>query len=61
MLYPSYARAVMSEALPRCTLTTKYYCFYPRVFKYLRWTERFMTKIPVGALYAVIAQLNGKK
>ncbi len=61
MLYPSYARAIMGEFLPHATLTTKYYCFYPRVFKYLRWTERFMTKIPVGALYAVIAQLNGNK
>lgn len=61
MLYPSYARKVISGVLSESILTTKYYCFYPHVVKYLRWTERFMTKIPMGALYAVIAQLNGKK
>lgn len=32
----------------------KYYCFYPKAFSWLRPTEPFMTKIPFGALYAVI-------
>lgn len=35
---------------------TKYYCFYPKFLSYLRPLERFMTKIPFGALYATLTQ-----
>jgi ubiquinone/menaquinone biosynthesis C-methylase UbiE len=32
----------------------KFYCFYPSFLKQLRSTEKYITKIPFGALYAVI-------
>jgi ubiquinone/menaquinone biosynthesis C-methylase UbiE len=38
------------------TVTTKFYSFYPGFLGWLRPTERFMTKIPFGALYACLAE-----
>ena len=32
----------------------KFYCFFPKILKWLRPTERFLTKLPFGALYATI-------
>lgn len=33
---------------------TKFYCFYPNMLRWLRFTEPYMTKFPFGALYATI-------
>ncbi len=33
---------------------TKFYCFYPKALKWLRFTEPFLTKLPFGALYATL-------
>jgi ubiquinone/menaquinone biosynthesis C-methylase UbiE len=35
---------------------TKFYSFYPGFLGWLRPTERYMTKIPFGALYACLAE-----
>lgn len=55
MLKPWYAYR-LAQQYSRCT-SLKFYCFYPRLLRWLRWTEPGMTKIPFGALYAVIMSL----
>lgn len=52
MVFPRYGRRLV-KAFGK--ITTKYYCFFPAFAKKLRIFEPFMTKIPFGALYAVIA------
>lgn len=61
MLAPKYARNFLRTLMPQGIIETKFYCFYPSILKYLRWSERFMTKIPCGALYATIVTLAPKK
>ena len=56
MLLPAYAKNVLKKCMPSAQIDLKFYCFYPRIFKYLRFTERFMTKVPLGALYATIVK-----
>ena len=51
MVFPQKARKLLK---PFGSLTTKYYCFFPAFLKKLRGFERFMIKIPLGALYAII-------
>ncbi len=51
MLWPWYARSLNSKY---GKVRTKFYSFFPHALKYLRFTESFMTKVPFGALYAVI-------
>jgi len=60
MLKPAYAKNLFKKIVPSAMIENKFYCFYPSILKYLRWTERFMTKIPVGALYATIVQKKSK-
>ena len=55
MLKPKHARTIVKSLMSSYSVKTKFYCFYPHFLKYLRWTERFMTKIPFGALYAIVA------
>jgi len=51
MLLPWYAyRLAKNYGAPRI----KFYCFFPKFLKFLRFTESFLTKLPCGALYAVI-------
>ncbi len=38
------------------TVRTKYYSFYPSFLGWMRPTERYMTKIPFGALYACLVE-----
>ncbi|MBI2775492.1 class I SAM-dependent methyltransferase [Candidatus Dependentiae bacterium] len=33
-----------------------FYCFFPRMLARLRFSEKFLTKLPLGALYAAIMQ-----
>ena len=54
MLKPSYAAALCRNAFPNKTITTKFYCFFPRLLKWFRPTEKYLTKFPMGALYAII-------
>ncbi len=61
MLKPKFTQKLVKSCAPHGNIIVKFYCFYPRILKYLRWTERFMTMIPFGALYAVIAQGKAKK
>lgn len=35
-------------------LNLKFFCFYPRSLGWLRPTEKYITKVPLGALYAII-------
>lgn len=60
MLRPSYAKNLLKQTIPTASVETKFYCFYPNILKYLRWTEKFMTKISMGALYATIAQKKAR-
>lgn len=61
MLTPYYAKNSIKDCLSTAKVSVKFYCFYPKILKYLRWTEKFMTMIPMGALYAVIAAKDAKK
>jgi ubiquinone/menaquinone biosynthesis C-methylase UbiE len=56
MLTPPYAKKFLKHSLGNDQTNIKFYCFYPHVFRCLRFTERFMTKIPFGALYAAIVK-----
>ncbi len=53
MLYPQYARRILQ---PYGTISTKFYGFFPHFLRKLRWTEKFLTKVPLGGLYAVFLQ-----
>lgn len=56
MLTPWYAHK-LAQRYGKATL--KFYCFFPKIFKFLRPTERFLTKLPLGALYAVLISRQG--
>lgn len=49
MLTPGYAQKLLQ---PYGKPTTKFYGFFPHFLKKLRCTEKFLTKIPLGGLYA---------
>ncbi len=53
MMTPWYTRSLEKEY---GKTTTKFYCFYPKFLSWLRRTEPFLTKLPLGALYASILQ-----
>jgi SAM-dependent methyltransferase len=51
-LLPWYLRS----AIARAGLSTKpprYYAFYPKHLKAIRWTERYLDRVPLGAQYYV--------
>jgi ubiquinone/menaquinone biosynthesis C-methylase UbiE len=53
MLTPWYAqKLVKAYGISR----TKFYGFFPRALRWLRWTEPFLTKLPIGGLYACIVK-----
>lgn len=49
MLTPHYAKKLLK---PYGRTTTKFYGFFPHLLRKLRWTEQFLTKLPLGGLYA---------
>lgn len=49
MLWPRYAARLLK---PYGKPETKFYGFFPHFLRKLRWTERFLTKVPLGGLYA---------
>lgn len=52
MMTPWYSYSLCKKFSKKCS--TKFYCFYPNFLRKLRFSEKFMTKIPFGALYAII-------
>lgn len=52
MLKPWYAYCLGKAWARKRSL--KFYCFYPNVLRGLRFTEKYLTKFPIGALYATI-------
>lgn len=53
MMWPSYSKNLTN---PLGSSQTKFYCFYPKFLSWLRPTEPYLTKVPFGALYSIIAQ-----
>ena len=51
MLFPHYARKIVAA---HGSAQTKYYCFFPRFARKLRFLEPYMAWFGLGALYAVI-------
>jgi SAM-dependent methyltransferase len=54
MLFPWYLRRVVRGA-GLFARAPKYYVFYPKQLKALRWSERYLRSVPVGAQYYVWA------
>jgi SAM-dependent methyltransferase len=52
MLFPSYLRGLARRADLRAR-APRYYVFYPKQLKRLRWSERYLRALPVGAQYYV--------
>lgn len=55
MLSPWYAYRLAKKS---GTPSLKFYCFFPRFMKFFRWSECMLTKVPFGALYAIIIKKN---
>ena len=53
MMSPSYTKH-LTQKYGKSQL--KFYCFYPKIFSWLRSTEPYLTKVPFGALYAIITR-----
>lgn len=53
MMSPSYTKHLTQKYGKS---KTKFYCFYPKIFGWLRPTEPYLTKVPFGALYATLTQ-----
>jgi len=53
MLSPKYSNDIL---LKFGKISTKYYFFFPAFLKVIRPIEKYLTKIPIGALYATIVQ-----
>ncbi len=52
MLFPHYLARLERQAGLRVN-ATRFYVFYPKQLKFLRWTERYMMRVPMGAEYFV--------
>lgn len=53
MLTPWYAYRLSNHySKPKI----KFYCFFPRMLRWLRFIEKFLVKVPCGALYAIIME-----
>jgi len=52
MLFPWYLRRLVRSALLTAR-APKYYVFYPKQLKRLRWSERYLRSVPLGAQYYV--------
>ena len=52
MLLPWYLRRLVRSALLTAR-APKYYVFYPKQLKRLRWSERYLRSVPLGAQYYV--------
>jgi SAM-dependent methyltransferase len=54
MLYPHYLARLQRRAGLRVN-AKRFYVFYPKQLKFLRWTERYLRLVPFGAQYFVWA------
>jgi SAM-dependent methyltransferase len=52
MLAPWYLQRLVRGA-GFATQAPQYYVFYPKALKRLRWTERYLRRVPIGAQYFV--------
>jgi ubiquinone/menaquinone biosynthesis C-methylase UbiE len=52
MLFPWYLRKLVHSADLRAR-KPRFYVFYPRQLKRLRWSERYLRRVPIGAQYYV--------
>jgi ubiquinone/menaquinone biosynthesis C-methylase UbiE len=52
MLFPWYLRKVVRRAALRAR-APRYYVFYPKQLKRLRWSEKYLRAVPIGAQYYV--------
>jgi ubiquinone/menaquinone biosynthesis C-methylase UbiE len=55
MMRPGYSYKLLR---PAGSVTTKFYCFFPHALRKLRFFEPYLTKVPVGALYACVVKKN---
>jgi SAM-dependent methyltransferase len=52
MLFPWYLRRLVRRSGVRAR-TPRYYVFFPKALKALRWSERYLRSVPIGAQYYV--------
>ncbi len=52
MLFPWYLRSLVRRAELRAR-APRYYVFYPKQLKSLRWSEKYLRSLPLGAQYYV--------
>jgi SAM-dependent methyltransferase len=52
MLFPHYLARLQRRAGLRVN-ATRFYVFYPKQLKFLRWSERYLMRVPIGAQYFV--------
>lgn len=53
LMPPWYTQKLVKKYGPS---TLKFCCFFPKILSWLRFSEAYLTKIPLGALYALITQ-----
>jgi SAM-dependent methyltransferase len=58
MLFPWYLRRLIGGARLRAR-APRYYCFYPKQLKSLRWSEKHLRAVPLGAQYYVWGDDSG--
>jgi SAM-dependent methyltransferase len=58
MLFPWYLRRCVARAGLRVQ-ATRFYAFYPKQLKVIRWSERFLQRVPLGAQYFVWGRAPG--
>lgn len=54
MMKSTYAYGLCKKVFHTRKISTKFYCFFPKFLNALRPTEKFLTKIPFGGLYATL-------
>lgn len=58
MLKPWYAKRLSNSTVKNKSCQLLYYCFFPNALRFLRPLEKYMTWLPLSALYAVIIQIE---
>jgi len=58
MLTPWYAKRLCTTVLKNKEITLNYYCFFPHKLRFLRPLEKFITWLPISALYAVLVKTD---
>lgn len=58
MLKPWYAKRLCHHVIKNKNIQLLYYCFFPNALRFLRPLEKYMTWLPLSALYAVVIHLD---